>query len=91
MFEQNWKLPTLLSLSPPNPAQSLPPPEQTLGVCNVGTDPAVLSRVIEKMPLLNAQVLGVVESPILGGKAGKSSQGTGNREWLVLLQAARPA
>ncbi|MCC6228168.1 MAG: TlyA family rRNA (cytidine-2'-O)-methyltransferase [Phycisphaerales bacterium] len=49
---------------------------------------SVLARVIEKMPSLSAEVLGVVESPILGGKAGKTSAGTGNREWLTLLKKA---
>lgn len=49
---------------------------------------SVLARVIEKMPSLHAEVLIVVESPILGGKAGKNSGGTGNREWLVLLKKA---
>lgn len=49
---------------------------------------SVLARVIERMPSLSTEVLGVVESPILGGKAGKTSGGTGNREWLVLLVKA---
>ena len=56
------------------------------GVLSPELAESVLSRVIERMPSLNAQVLGVVESPILGGKAGKNSGGTGNREWLVVLR-----
>ncbi len=58
------------------------------GVLSPELAESVLSRVIERMPSLNAQVLGVVESPILGGKAGKNSGGTGNREWLVVLRNA---
>jgi hypothetical protein len=33
---------------------------------------------------LGARVLGCVESPIIGGK--KKGKGTGNKEWLVLLE-----
>ncbi|MCC6969221.1 MAG: hypothetical protein IT434_03285 [Phycisphaerales bacterium] len=58
------------------------------GVLSPELAESVLAGVIEKMPSLGAQVLGVVESPILGGKAGKSSGGTGNREWLVELKKA---
>jgi 23S rRNA (cytidine1920-2'-O)/16S rRNA (cytidine1409-2'-O)-methyltransferase len=49
---------------------------------------AVLARVLESIPGLGAEVLGVVESPVLGGKTAKSSVGTGNREWLALLGRA---
>ncbi|MFO0834059.1 MAG: SAM-dependent methyltransferase [Phycisphaerales bacterium] len=58
------------------------------GVLSPELAESVLAGVIEKMPSLGAQVLGVVESPILGGKAGRSSGGTGNREWLTLLKKA---
>jgi hypothetical protein len=36
------------------------------------------------MPGLGVRVLDLVESPVLGGK--KKGKGTGNREWLVLLE-----
>lgn len=49
---------------------------------------AVLARVLESMPGLGAEVLGVVESPVRGGKAAKRPVGTGNREWLALLARA---
>lgn len=50
---------------------------------------SVLRGVIERMSSLGAEVLGVIESPILGGKAGKSAGGTGNREWLAVLKRVR--
>ena len=58
------------------------------GVLSPELAESVLRGVIERMSSLGAEVLGVVESPILGGKAGKSSGGTGNREWLVVLRNA---
>ena len=53
-------------------------------------DPARAAEVTEQvcnaMPGLGARVLGCVESPVLGGK--KKGKGTGNREWLALLESA---
>lgn len=46
----------------------------------------VAAAVIKEMPALGARVLGSIKSPILGGKRAR----TGNAEWLVLLEPARP-
>ncbi len=45
---------------------------------------AVTEEVCAVMPGLGVRVLGCVESPVLGGK--KKGKGTGNREWLALLE-----
>ena len=49
---------------------------------------AVTQEVCAAMPGLGVRVLGLVESPLLGGGLGgkKKRKGTGNREWLVLLE-----
>ncbi len=49
----------------------------------------VTRRVVETLPALGANVLGLTKSPILGGKAGSKANpvaGSGNAEWLVLLE-----
>jgi hypothetical protein len=45
---------------------------------------AVTREVCDAMPGLGAAVLDLVESPVLGGQ--KRGKGTGNREWLALLE-----
>lgn len=46
----------------------------------------VVDRVIDQLPTLGVNVLGVTRSPILGGAARRA--GRGNAEWLVLLEPA---
>lgn len=51
----------------------------------------VTRRIIDTLPSLGAKVLGLTKSPILGGKAGakaNAATGSGNAEWLVLLEKA---
>jgi 23S rRNA (cytidine1920-2'-O)/16S rRNA (cytidine1409-2'-O)-methyltransferase len=48
---------------------------------------AIVRRVIGEIEAMGAKVRGLVESPILGGaKAGAKTTGTGNREWLALVE-----
>ena len=53
---------------------------------------AVTQRICAAMPGLGVRVLGMgmglAESPLLGGGLGgkKKRKGTGNRDWLVLLE-----
>ena len=54
------------------------------GVLDPGRAQAVTDEVCDAMPGLGVRVLDLVESPVLGGK--KKGKGTGNREWLVLLE-----
>lgn len=62
------------------------------GVLSPEQSEHVLARVIEALPSLGVRLVGVVESPILGGKLGghaggaAGSKGAGNREWLALLE-----
>jgi 23S rRNA (cytidine1920-2'-O)/16S rRNA (cytidine1409-2'-O)-methyltransferase len=51
----------------------------------------VTRRIVDTLPSLGAKVLGLTKSPILGGKAGakaNAAAGSGNAEWLVLLEKA---
>jgi hypothetical protein len=44
-------------------------------------------RVVGEIEAMGAKVRGLVESPILGGaKAGAKATGTGNVEWLALVE-----
>ncbi len=54
------------------------------GVLDPARAEAVTEEVLAAMPGLGVRVLGCVESPVLGGK--KKGKGTGNREWLALLE-----
>lgn len=54
------------------------------GVLDPDRAQAVTDQVCAAMPGLGVRVLGCVESPVLGGK--KKGKGTGNREWLALLE-----
>jgi 23S rRNA (cytidine1920-2'-O)/16S rRNA (cytidine1409-2'-O)-methyltransferase len=47
---------------------------------------AETERVVAMLPSLGVRVLGLTESPILGGKGTK--EGTGNLEWLVMTERA---
>ena len=44
----------------------------------------VVRRVLEELPALGVRVTGSTRSPILGGR--KKGRGTGNAEWLALLE-----
>jgi len=48
----------------------------------------VTHRVLETLPTLGARVLGLTKSPVLGGKVGGKAGGSGNAEWLALLERA---
>lgn len=48
---------------------------------------AIVERVREEMPALGVRVVGVTKSPVLGGAVGgKKSRGSGNAEWLMLVE-----
>jgi predicted rRNA methylase YqxC with S4 and FtsJ domains len=48
---------------------------------------AIVRRVVGEIEAMGAKVRGLVESPILGGaKAGAKTTGTGNMEWLALVE-----
>ncbi|MFI4896506.1 MAG: TlyA family RNA methyltransferase [Phycisphaerales bacterium JB059] len=58
------------------------------GVLDPDRSQAIASRVVEELPAMGVEVLGVTESPVLGGavKAKRKRKGAGNREWLALLR-----
>ena len=47
----------------------------------------VVERVAAEMPGLGAEVLGSVQSPLVGGKTSRKQGVPGNVEWLMLLRA----
>ncbi|MFM8732957.1 MAG: SAM-dependent methyltransferase [Phycisphaerales bacterium] len=47
----------------------------------------VVERVAGEMPTLGAEVLGSVQSPLVGGKTSRKQGVPGNVEWLMLLRA----
>jgi hypothetical protein len=47
----------------------------------------VVERVAAEMPALGAEVLGSVQSPLVGGKTSRKQGVPGNVEWLMLLRA----
>lgn len=49
--------------------------------------PGVVERVAAEMPALGAEVLGSVQSPLVGGKTSRKQGVPGNVEWLMLLRA----
>ncbi|MCE9620444.1 MAG: methyltransferase domain-containing protein [Planctomycetes bacterium] len=51
--------------------------------------PIIVGRVRDAMRSLGASVLADAESPITGGKSSRRAGSPGNKEWLMLLQAAR--
>jgi len=57
------------------------------GVLDHARAAEVTESVRAAMPGLGVRVLGCIESPIIGGKRSGSGKGTGNKEWLVLLEA----
>lgn len=60
------------------------------GVLDPERSEAIAMRVIDELPTLGVRVLGLTESPVLGGavKAKRKKKGAGNREWLALLEPA---
>lgn len=46
----------------------------------------IAHETAEELAVLGLRVLGLIRSPILGGAGGRSKGGTGNAEWLVLLE-----
>lgn len=54
------------------------------GVLDPRRAEAVTHEVCDAMPGLGVSLLGHTESPVLGGQ--KKGKGTGNREWLALLE-----
>lgn len=59
------------------------------GVLDPERSESIAARVVEQLPSMGVEVLGVTESPVLGGavKAKRKRKGAGNREWLALLRA----
>lgn len=57
----------------------------TKGVLPIETAQQVAEEVCTRLPELGVRVLGLTQSPIVGG-AGKKAKGTGNAEWLVALR-----
>lgn len=50
---------------------------------------AVVDGVVKMLPELSVKVLGLTKSPILGGAgSGSKTKGSGNAEWLVILEKA---
>ncbi|MCW5767940.1 MAG: class I SAM-dependent methyltransferase [Phycisphaeraceae bacterium] len=49
---------------------------------------AITDRVVSEMPMLGVRAVAVTRSPVLGGSVGakRKKKGTGNAEWLVLLE-----
>ncbi len=62
------------------------------GVLDPERSEAIAMRVIDSLPAMGVRVLGVTESPVLGGalKAKRKRKGAGNREWLTLLDTGAP-
>lgn len=60
------------------------------GVLDEATAERIAQRTVERLPELGVRVTGLTRSPILGGAApgGAKQKGTGNPEWLVLLERA---
>jgi 23S rRNA (cytidine1920-2'-O)/16S rRNA (cytidine1409-2'-O)-methyltransferase len=46
-------------------------------------------RVAGELPAMGVRVLGMVKSPVRGGARGKGKKGTGNAEWLALVERAQ--
>ncbi len=71
------------------PHYELTPAEQRAhlrhGVLDPGFAADVVRRVVDAMPALGARVLGVTQSPVVGGAGKKNAEG--NAEWLALLDA----
>ncbi len=53
--------------------------------------PSVLARVLATMPSLGAEVLGCMQSPLVGGKTSRTLGVPGNIEYLALLRATSAA
>ncbi|MBX3361397.1 MAG: hypothetical protein KF912_09740 [Phycisphaeraceae bacterium] len=63
-----------------------------VGVTVLGEEEAeaITDRVVSEMPTLGVRAIAVTKSPVLGGSvsARRKKKGTGNAEWLVLLERA---
>ncbi|MEM7754457.1 MAG: SAM-dependent methyltransferase [Planctomycetota bacterium] len=56
------------------------------GVVDDVTAEAIAERVAGELPELGVRVLGLTVSPVRGGAKGKKKKGTGNLEWLALVE-----
>lgn len=90
-----WAKPTgrIITLIKPHYEQEKPEPEKgSRGrrqevVLTRDEGEAIVQRVVGEIEAAGAVVNGLVESPILGGaKAGAKTTGTGNVEWLALVE-----
>ena len=60
------------------------------GVVDDAAAEAIAERVARDLPKLGVRVVGLAVSPIRGGAKGKKKKGTGNLEWLALVERDRP-
>jgi len=58
------------------------------GVVDDAEAEAIAKRVADELPALGVRVAGFEVSPVRGGARKKGKQGTGNLEWLALLERA---
>ena len=58
------------------------------GVVDDAAAEAIAERVAGELPALGVRVVGFTVSPVRGGAKGKKKKGTGNLEWLALVERA---
>jgi 23S rRNA (cytidine1920-2'-O)/16S rRNA (cytidine1409-2'-O)-methyltransferase len=83
----------IVTLIKPHYEQERPEPEKAsrgrrqVVVLTWAEGEAIVRRVIREIEALGGEVTATTESPILGGaKAGAKTTGTGNMEWLALVE-----
>lgn len=58
------------------------------GIVDDAAAELIAQRVADELPELGVRVLGLTVSPVRGGAKGKKKKGTGNLEWLALVERA---